>query len=246
MTILMNTMKTLAALAVAGLAAAAGGAQANTSIATIGITQSGTSFTFDSGTKKLSGTPLGANPGVEAMQTLKPGATAGSTATDNTPAFFSFGPISEITPVVNNGATFGGGNFTITASDAGYTTPGATLLAGYFGKSELIGLGTAATLIDFENVTYTSGSDLTAFLAANGGTSATGTFTLGLTGINPSIPFPYSGPAFPSFSGQGSTATFDATPAAVPEPGTVASFGFGGLGLLGLMVRARKARRSIA
>ena len=134
------------------------------------------------------------------MQTLKPGATAGSTATDNTPVFFSFGPITETTPVVNNAATFSGGNFTITASNAAYTTVGATLLSGYFGQSELLGLGTGATLIDFENVTYTGGSDLAAFLAANGGSSATGTFTLGLTGITPSIPIPYSGAAFPSFT----------------------------------------------
>ena len=141
----------------------------------------------------------------------------------------------------NNKATFSGGTFTILASNAAYTTSGATLLTGKFGKSELIGLGTAATLIDFENVDYTGGSDLTAFLAANGGTSASGTFTLGLTGITPSIPIPFSGPTFPSFSGQGSTATFDAT-SAVPEPGTVASFGFGAIGLLGLMVRARKGR----
>ena len=237
----MTTTKTLTALSVLGLAAMAVGAQANTSIATIGLTQTGVSFTYDSTTKMLSGVSLGTNPGVEGMQTLKPGATAGSTATDNTPAFFSFGPIKEVTPVILNGATFSGGSFTITSSNAAYTLPGTTLLSGNFGMSELIGVGTGATLLDFENVTYTGGSDLTAFLAANGGSSATGTFTLGLTGINPSIPFPYNGPTFPSFSGQGSTATFDAT-SAVPEPGTVASFGFGGLGLLGLMVRARKGR----
>ena len=237
----MNINKTILALSVAGLAAMmAGGAQAST-ISTVGVTQTGTTFSFSSSTKQLSEVSLGTNPGVTGTQTVKPGATAGSTATDNTPVFFKFGPITETSPVVNNIATFSGGTFSIVGN------PGqASVLMGTFGASELIGIGTGATLIDFENVTYTGGSDLVAFLAANGGTSATGTFNMGLTGVSPSIPFPFSGASFPSFTAQGSTATFDAQPAAVPEPTTVASFGFGGFGLLGLMVRARKARKTIA
>ena len=114
----MMNMKTMTALSAAGLAVMAGGAQANSTIATIGLTQAGTSFTFDSTSKQLSGVSLGSNPGVTGMQTVKPGATAGSTASDSTPVYFKFGPITETTPVIANAAFFSGGTFSILGTRA--------------------------------------------------------------------------------------------------------------------------------
>ena len=226
------------------LALMAGAAQAST-IATLPVSQAGDSFMFNSATGQLSSLSLGANPGVEGTQTLLPGLTPGSTASDNAPAFFSFGPITEITPVVNGAADFSGGSFAIIGSDAAYTTTGPTLLTGTFGPSELVGFGTGATLINFENATYTGGSDLAAFLKANGGTSAVGTFTVNMTGISPGIPYFLNAPSFPSFHAQGSTATFDAHSVAVPESGTTALL-LGGLGLLAVTLGARKSRRITA
>lgn len=45
--------------------------------------------------------------------------------------------------------------------------------------------------------------------------------------------------------GNGNTPAYQPA-AAVPEPSTVASFGLGGFGLLALMLRARKARKTVA
>ena len=47
-------------------------------------------------------------------------------------------------------------------------------------------------------------------------------------------------------NGAPGTLQFDGVPAAVPEPSSVASMGLGGVGLLGLLLRARKAKRTAA
>ena len=105
-------------------------------------------------------------------------------------------------------------------------------------------IGTGATVSTSRTSSTRAAPILAAVLAANGGTLGDGVPSRGLSGVTPaSRPLTRR---LPELHGSGTVARSSAAPAAVPEPTTVASFGFGGFGLLGLMVRARKARKTVA
>ena len=221
---IINIYKTNTALSLAGLLALMAGAAQASTIATVPLAQAGASFTFNSATGQLSGVSLGANPGVEGDADAPAGDHARQHGHRQHARVLLVRADHRDHPGRERRGRLQWRQLSpSSASDAAYTTVGTPLLTGTFGPSELLGFGTGATLIDFGNVTYTGGSDLAAFLAANGGSSATGTFTVGMTGLSPGIPFFLNAPSFPDFTAQGSTATFDAHSAAVPETGHVRS-----------------------
>ena len=117
-----------------------------------------------------------------------------------------------------------------------------TLLSGSFTGGNLLtvasGSTTASITNKVNNVTYTGGSY---FLKS--GLLNPGSFSISMTSVSPSPKIGTDG-YLSAFKAAGS-GTFSAkTPAAVPEPATVAPFIMGGLGLMGLAFRARKTRRS--
>lgn len=233
----MKTQNSLFGLSLAALALAGANAAGADTIATIGMSQTGTTFTFNGTT--LKDVPLGGNLGVVGSQSLP---------NNPSPIYFSFGPITETSSVVNNQADFSGGSFVIYDSTQ---TLANTLLTGDFSYSQIDAGGTTGTVLAFDGVTYTGGSDLTAFLATHPGTGAIGGFSLSLSAVSQQsngkpLGRISSAAAFPAFNAQGSAATFDATPTAVPEPDSLSLFGLGGAGLLGLTLRARKSRRTMA
>ncbi|MBV9850609.1 MAG: PEP-CTERM sorting domain-containing protein [Armatimonadetes bacterium] len=220
----MKTQNTAAALALAALTLAGATASRADTIANIGMTQTGTTFTFDGTT--LADAPLTGNLGLAGIQ------TAPSIVN---PIYFSFGPITETGPVVSNTAAFSGGSFTI--YDSTQILANALLTGTFAGSQATIG-GSTGSVLNFDSVTYTGGSDLTTFLASHPGSGATGGFSLSLSAVSPTVSVPLNASAFPAFHATGSVGTFDAT--AVPEPGPIALFAIGGMGLAGLGLRARR------
>lgn len=132
--------------------------------------------------------------------------------------------------------TLTGGTFSILDADAAGRPVGTVLLTGNFASASLFGVpgsstGNLRTVLN--NVTYTGGEF---FLSS--GLLNPGGFSLGLSGIDPLLTV--AGGRFIGFQ-SGGGGTFSATvPAAVPEPGVVAFAAVNGLGVLGLMVRARR------
>jgi hypothetical protein len=229
----MNIRKAISSvMATAGVAlVAAGAAMAqNTSIATLRVPNpTPTDFTFSGGIGGVfqTPTPIAVNSsGVD-------GITRAS--------FFNFGPITETGAVAGGTAAFSGGSFTISTTDST-----GDLLKGTFNSSALTSVnGSTGSVfnISMNGVTYTGGLYLTEYLAANpGATGAIGNLAVSLSGINPPTSGAGTGGGFTAFSAAGGVGTFDATPVrpSVPEPGTYAAFLVGGLGVLGLMVGARK------
>jgi hypothetical protein len=154
-----------------------------------------------------------------------------------------------------NGVSFsltGGtpGTYDSTTETLNFTGGGSfsygTLLSGTFGAATLHLQSVDPTLggsFQFvsNNVTFTGGSDQHGFTSGAISLEALNAFDLsggtnlvnGTTGFN-------------SFTATDGVTINGVSPSATPEPGTVASFGIGGIGLLGLMLRARKARKSVA
>ena len=129
----------------------------------------------------------------------------------------------------------GGGSFDLSNS-------GNSLLTGTFTGGNILtvasGASTAAITNTVNGVTYTGGSYFT-----NSGLLNPGSFSVSMSAVSPSPVIGEDG--FLTAFTAGGTSTFSAkTPAAVPEPATVAPFIMGGLGLMGLAFRARKTRRS--
>ena len=124
------------------LALMAGAAQAST-IATLPVSQAGASFMFNSATGQLSSHSLGPNPGVEGMQTLMPGLTPGSTASDNTPGFLLVRADHRDHPGRERHGGLQRRQFRHHRERHRLHDMGPTLLTGSFGPSELVGFGTA-------------------------------------------------------------------------------------------------------
>ncbi len=122
------------------------------------------------------------------------------------------------------------------------TNASNTLLSGTFTGGNILTVASGSTTSSItntvNNVTYTGGSYFT-----KSGLLNPGSFSISMTSVKPSPVIGADG--YLSQFTAGGTSTFSATtPAAVPEPATVAPFIMGGLGLMGLAFRARKTRRS--
>lgn len=164
-------------------------------------------------------------------------------------AYLQFGPISQINGTAtasgsNIKAQFSGGSFLISTGPSG---GGLMLLTGTFGGSEFNSTSSSgATLqsLTFGNVSYTGGSYLINFLSTYKGTSAIGSFSLGLTAITPKLKV-NALHGLNSFKANGSGGTFDATSiGAVPEPGEYMVMGMAGMTVCGLIVRTRRRRNA--
>ena len=161
-------------------------------------------------------------------------------ATDS-PATLSFTGFSTSGTATGTGSTLdpfrqglGAGTFTL--------NKGATLLLqGSFTGGNILSAVTGSTTSSItntvNNVTYTGGSY---FLAS--GLNNPGSFSISMTSVDPKPSV--TGGYLDGFTAGGTSTFSAATPAAVPEPATVAPFIMGGLGLMGLAFRARKTRRS--
>jgi hypothetical protein len=123
----------------------------------------------------------------------------------------------------------GVGTFTITNN-----SDSATLLSGTFGNGTLTGSQDPTTKaetggLQVSNLTYTGGSRLD-------GQGPGGSLSLEFVNAN----FTFNSTSVSSFTAKDSATYTANAPAGVPEPGTYAAFLIGGLGVLGLMVGARK------
>ena len=242
----MKMQKTVAALAAtAALTALATGAtQASNALASLSSVNGPTvDFTFTGG---AGGTLESNAAGVPYTVNDANGMQYGTTAL---PVYFTFGPISEVGPAnfvpdssggyTSVTANFTGGAFSISSTSA----LTGDLLEGTFKGAQLSTVsGDSATVgsMGVNGVVYQSGTLLNTFRAKYGGTGGVGSFGLGLSGINPNLltQGPDGTGGLPTFNAQGSGGSFSAT--AVPEPGSVSLFALGGLGLMGLTVRARR------
>ena len=145
--------------------------------------------------------------------------------TGNSFTFYDFYGYAGAAPVTNY-SVMSGLNLT-PQSGSGPTDPGKApdVEFTYNGTPSIVGAGTAGTFL--------------------------GNFTLYSTVANYGLGFHnFTGGATETATNQenGNTTNVVAplAPSSVPEPSTVASFGLGGFGLLGLMLRTRKARRTAA
>jgi len=243
----MQYRKALATLAVAAvLSASSIAARANTSFAGFtDVLPAATDYSLSGG----AGGVFQSNPnGFNVVATGPSGA-----ADIYSSAVFVFSPVTATAPVtqtsvgstVNDAGSFSGGTFTI-YSDSSKST---VLLTGNFSASQIKADdgSTSGNTTNFNSntVTYTGGLYYDELLATNpGAASIVGNFSLALSGVNPAFLVGSDG-YFQSFSAQGGAGTFDyqaISAAPVPEPGTMASLGFGTFGLLGLaLMRRRRA-----
>lgn len=131
-----------------------------------------------------------------------------------------------------------GGSFSI-ISDA----TGENLLSATFSDGDLLtgtsGASTTSITNKFNNVIYNGGTYF-----AQSGLFNPGSFSLSMTSVTPAVSS--NGSYLNDFQAAG-TGTFSAStvPPAVPEPASAIPFAMGGLGLLALGLRARKARRTV-
>jgi hypothetical protein len=156
------------------------------------------------------------------------------------PATLSFTGVNDVDNVINRGGGLyeqrldgGGGSFLLTRD-----ADGVTLLSGTFSGASLfgtVGAVTGSMRTVFDNVVYTGG----VYFASSGLMPTPGSFSFALNVVNPAFGLNEAGTKFNSFTA-GGTGIFAAAPAAVPEPGVVAFAAVNGLGVLGLMVRARR------
>jgi len=172
------------------------------------------------------------------------------------PAFNDINDTLAFTGLQNNGAAFSdisgffwnqiltGGTFTLTDEDTSTVLLSGTFSGADMGGLVLPGPGNKDASVSFFDVTYTGG---TYFTAAQGlGYSNPGDLSLALLSDNPlTIVSTPDGSRFGSFDASG-TGTFGATlnEQSTPEPGTVASFLIGALGLCALVLRGRKTFRT--
>ena len=126
-----------------------------------------------------------------------------------------------------------GGTFSLTSAT------GTDLLSGSFGSGDILAVDSGATNASItsqvNNVSYDGGTYFTTSGLAN-----PGSFSIQMTSFAPP---PSIASGYLSGFTAGGGASFSAAPlgTAVPEPATVVPFLFGGLGLLALAVRKRKA-----
>jgi len=162
----------------------------------------------------------------------------------------SINGVTETAPTVTNGnvvsAAFSGGSFSLVDGPT-------TLLSGTFTGSSLdydivsgsgAGSGANSPLYSMEGITYTGGTYLTDWETVNGeGPPVTGTGNLSLSAATPPASTGAGG-YFAAFTSDDVTGTWDAagTPlnTSVPEPSAMAAMAIGGIGLLGMMVVARR------
>jgi hypothetical protein len=219
-------------------------AHASTSILNFEITQTTVPFqlTLDSSVPTL------ASVGDVAVKTTFEGPTDGSVADGSTAdTSLSFPAITQSAP----GVLFGGLDFVpFTNGSFTFGDPGNLLLSGTFQNAlfDFAPGGTAASF-DSNTVTYTGGSDLAAYEAATGANVPTGNFTLSFSGLSPALSLDSSENLQPfTASTAGTTGTFDINPniqpPSVPEANTFSLLALGGLGLMGLTLRGRRARSS--
>jgi hypothetical protein len=146
------------------------------------------------------------------------------------------------------------GTFTLTSTTSftdGTTVykPGTVVLQGTFSEATLSGAittpasSTGSLRTEFNDVVYTGG-----VFFGKSGLANPGAFSFDLTsiktGATSGLLLNSTGTKFRTFTAAGS-GTYSAT-AAVPEPSSVAAFAATGLGVMGLMLRARKSRGSLA
>ena len=178
--------------------------------------------------------PAGAGTGLQGTGGGTPGG----------PTLFTFQPG---TGPINSGATLGTPTPVIT-TDGGsvyftaplYATGGnfivrnaasADLLEGNFGSLQQFAVSSTSLFASFD-VIYTGGSELA---AAGLDAGDAGTLGLTLSGVHPgSGPGPQTADEF--------GISFDGSPSPVPEPAGLATFAVAGLGLGGLLLRARRRR----
>jgi hypothetical protein len=161
-------------------------------------------------------------------------ALSNSTGNLNFTGLKNSGTVETVIAGVEYGENLTGGTFTL-------VNGANTLLTGTFTSAIMQGYVVASNddaSVSFFGVAYTGGSY---FTAAEGlGYANPGGLSLALLS-NTHLALNHAGTYFSNFNASG-TGTFGATPPVVPEPGTVASFTIGALGLCVLMLRGRKVR----
>ena len=145
-------------------------------------------------------------------------------------------------PATGDGSSGNPYNQGLGAGTFDLSNAGVELLTGTFTGGNVLtvisGSTTAGITNTVNNVTYTGGKY---FLSS--GLLNPGSFSTTMSSVSPSPTIGDDG-YLTGFTAAGATTFSATTPAAVPEPATVAPFIMGGLGLMGLAFRARKTRRS--
>jgi len=207
-----------------------------------------TAFTY------TSGVGLAVNPSTLFSATYEPGTLGATTVTSNL-TFTGLQDSGNVQAVSGTGYTQamvpnpGPGTFSLksavpfTFNGTSYGA-GTTLLSGTFTEATLDGSITnpASQTATFRTVAtdVVYGSGL--FFNATG-LQNPGTFSFGLTSVTPGLGLNAAGTKFNDFTAAAS-GNFTATNA--PEPGTYAAFAFTGVGVMGLVLRARKSRGSMS
>jgi hypothetical protein len=223
----MNNRKTIASLlGVVGFALVAGAAQAQVTLGNSSPNTNAQNVTYTGGATPT----FTLSDGNQEYKDLYNPATFGNVTVN-----LSLGPSAISNYTLTGGGTgfsemlTGTGSFSI-VNNVG----GATLLSGTFGTGSLSGSTDPVTHAEtggltISNLTYTGGTRLD-------GQGPLGSMSVEFVNAN----FTFNSTSVSSFTAKDSATYTANTPAGVPEPGTYAAFLVGGLGVLGLMVGARK------